>query len=284
MMDELEPRRPNFLKAAFFNVYNLSLLGGAGLAAVATNDWLIGVGALALEALWLVLGPDLKPFQRSVTEAARKEREKAEQARIEQLLGDLTGRDYQRAKALEELKKEIERDIANNPTFSAVLLRTELEKLGQLYQSFVKLASACQKSEAYLGSVSDKELNRQLEAQQALERNHSDAALVELAKKNAQVLQKRLDAVRDIRMFLQRARGQMNLIENSVRLLRDQALTMTSPSQLTEQLDGLLTSVDAVSQSVKDTDAILSGRFDPVAPISAGEADQVAPPGRDQVR
>ncbi|MBL8919775.1 MAG: hypothetical protein JNJ54_12985 [Myxococcaceae bacterium] len=283
-MDELEPRRPNFLKAAFFNVYNLSLLGGAGLAAIATNDWLIGVGALALEALWLVLGPDLKPFQRSVTEAARKEREKAEQARIEQLLGELTGRDYQRAKALEELKKEIERDIANNPTFSAVLLRTELEKLGQLYQSFVKLAAACQKSEAYLGSVSDKELTRQLEAQQALERNHSDAALVELAKKNAQVLQKRLDAVRDIRMFLQRARGQMNLIENSVRLLRDQALTMTSPSQLTEQLDGLLTSVDAVSQSVKDTDAILSGRFDPVAPISSGEADVVASADRDQVR
>lgn len=282
-MDDLEPKRPNFLKAAFLNVYNLTLLGGAGLAAVATNDWLIGVGALALEALWLVLGPDLKPFQRAVTEAARKEREKVELARIEQLLGELTGRDYQRAKALEELKREIERDIANNPTFSAVLLRTELEKLGQLYQSFVKLASACQKSEGYLGNVSDKELTRQLEAQQALERNHSDAALVELAKKNSQVLQKRLDAIRDIRMFLQRARGQMNLIENSVRLLRDQALTMTSPSQLTEQLDGLLTSVDAVSQSVKDTDAILSGRFDPVAPISEGDA-QAAPADRDRVR
>ena len=42
--------RPNFLKAAFLNVYNLSLLGGAGLAALATQDWLVGVGALALEA------------------------------------------------------------------------------------------------------------------------------------------------------------------------------------------------------------------------------------------
>jgi len=259
--------RPNFLKAAFLNVYNLSLLGGAGLAALATQDWLVGVGALALEALWLVVGPDLRPFQRAVKEGARQEREKAERARVQNLLSELAGRDFQRAKALEELKLEIERDIANNPTFSAMLLRTELEKLGQLYQSFVKLAAACQKSETYLGTVSDKELIRQLEAQQALERNHTDPALVELAKKNAQVLQKRGDAVRDIRTFLQRARGQMNLIENSVRLLRDQALTMTSPNQLTEQLDGLLNSVDAVSQSVKETDAILSGRFDPIAPI-----------------
>lgn len=273
--------RPNFLKAAFLNVYNLSLLGGAGLAALATQDWLVGVGALALEALWLVVGPDLKPFQRAVKEGARQEREKLEQARVQNLLKELAGRDFQRAKALEELKLEIERDIANNPTFSAILLRTELEKLGQLYQSFVKLAAACQKSETYLGTVSDKELTRQLEAQQALERNHTDPALVELAKKNAQVLQKRVDAVRDIRTFLQRARGQMNLIENSVRLLRDQALTMTSPDQLTEQLDGLLNSVDAVSQSVKDTDAILSGSFDPIAPIG-DEAG--AGPTRDRVQ
>ena len=273
--------RPNFLKAAFLNVYNLSLLGGAGLAALATQDWLVGVGALALEALWLVVGPDLKPFQRAVKEGARQEREKIEQARVQSLLSELAGRDFQRAKALEELKLEIERDIANNPTFSAILLRTELEKLGQLYQSFVKLAAACQKSETYLGTVSDKELTRQLEAQQALEKNHTDPALVELAKKNAQVLQKRVDAVRDIRTFLQRARGQMNLIENSVRLLRDQALTMTSPDQLTEQLDGLLNSVDAVSQSVKDTDAILSGSFDPIAPIGDEAASKS---NRDRVQ
>jgi hypothetical protein len=274
--------RPNFLKAAFFNVYNLSLLGGAGLAALATQDWLIGVGALALEALWLVVGPDLKPFQRAVKETARQEAEKAEHARVEGLLGQLTGRDFQRAKALDELRREVERDIGQNPSFSAVLLRTDLEKLGQLYQSFVKLAHACQQSEAYLATVSEKELTRQLEAQQALERNHTDAALVDLAKKNAQVLEKRLTAVRDIRVFLQRARGQMNLIENSVRLLRDQALTMTSPTQLTEQLDGLLTSVDAVSQSVKDADALFSGSFDAVVPVSSDAAPASA--DRQRVR
>lgn len=278
-MDE-PSQRPNFLKAAFLNVYNLSLLGGAGLAAVATQDWLIGVGALALEALWLVVGPDLKPFQRAVNAQARKEREQLEAVRIEQLLSGLTGRDLQRATALKELKVEIERDIANNPTFSAVLLRSELEKLGQLYQSFVKLAAACLKSEEYLSTVSEKELTKQLEAQQALERNHQDPAVIELAAKNGQVLEKRLAAVRDIRTFLQRARGQMNLIENSVRLLRDQAQTMTSPSQLTEQLDGLLTSVEAVSESVKDTDAILSGRFDPVVPISSDAEPGLGQPTR----
>lgn len=279
-MDE-PSKRPNYLKAAFFNVYNLSLLGGAALTALFTQDWLIGAGALALEALWLVVGPDSQPFQRLVNAQARAERDKVESARVEALLSSLTGRDHQRAVALKELKQEIERDVANNPTFSAVLLRTELEKLGQLYQSFVKLAAACLKSEEYLSTVSEKELAKQLEGQEALQKNHADPSVVELAGKNAQVLNKRLDAVKDIRTFLQRARGQMNLIENSVRLLRDQAQTMTSPSQLTEQLDGLLTSVEAVAESVKDTDSILSGRFDAVVPV--GDSDGAAP-GREQVR
>ena len=62
----------------------------------------------------------------------------------------------------------------------------------------------------------------------------------------------------------------MNLIENSVRLLRDQALTMTSPDQLTEQLDDLLTGVDAVQQSVKDAEALIGGKgLEPIAPIAA---------------
>ena len=55
----------NYLKAAFANVYNLSLLGGAAAASAFTGEWWLMAGALGLEALWLVFGPDLKPFQRA---------------------------------------------------------------------------------------------------------------------------------------------------------------------------------------------------------------------------
>ena len=45
---------PNYLKAAFVNAYNLSLLAGAAFASLATGDWLIGVAAAGVEALWLI--------------------------------------------------------------------------------------------------------------------------------------------------------------------------------------------------------------------------------------
>ncbi len=269
---------PNYLKAAFLNVYNLSLLGGAATAAVLTGDWLIGLGALGLEALWLVLGPDLRPFQRAVREAERAAREKADRARVDALMAELPEREWQRAKALDELRREIERDMANNPSFQAILLQTELEKLSQLHSSFVRLASACRRAESYLQAVDIRELERQLKTQDVSQEQMEDAHGRELAGMNATVIHKRLATIKEIETFLARARGQMNLIENSVRLLRDQALTMTSPDQLTEQLDDLLTGVDAVQQSVKDTEALISARtMEPIAPIAApGELASVA--------
>ena len=271
---------PNYLKAAFLNVYNLSLLGGAATASAVTGDWMIALGALGLEALWLVLGPDLKPFQRAVRESARNEREKADRERVEKLMAELPEREWQRAKALDELRREIERDMANNPSFQAILLQTELEKLAQLHQSFVRLASACRRAETYLQAVDVRDLERQIKAQEGLRERMSDESVRDLAAKNAAVLAKRLETIKEIETFLARARGQMNLIENSVRLLRDQALTMTSPDQLTEQLDDLLTGVDAVQQSVKDAEALIGNRMEPIAPISSGGEAAPAVEGR----
>lgn len=266
--------RPNYLKAAFLNVYNLSLLGGAAIASVLTADPLIFVGAAAGEALWLVFGPEIKRFQRAVRASDQAERDRQDRERIDAMMKGLAERDWQRAKALDELRHEIQRDMQNNPSFQAILLQTELDKMTQLQVSFVKLASGCQRAETYLAEVDTRELERQSQAQKRLAENATDASVKELAEKNASVIEKRLETIKDIQAFLARARGQMTLIENTVRLLRDQALTMTSPDQLTEQLNDLLLGVDAVAQSSKDAEAMITGRFiESVDPLATAGGD-----------
>ncbi len=256
--------RPNYLKAAFANVYNLSLLGGAMVASAMTGDWMIGAAAVGAEAIWLILGPDFKLFKRAVDNAERAEKEKADRARVAKLMEALPEREWQRAHALDELKREIERDMQTNPSFQAILLQSELDKLSQLHQSFVQLASACTRAESYLMAVDLKDLQRQMQAQKSVEEKMLDPAVREIARKNQHVLEKRLETIEEIQKFLARARGQMNLIENTVRLLRDQVLTMTSPDQLGEQLDDLLTGVSAIQQSAKDNEIFT---MDPIAPI-----------------
>ncbi len=267
--------RPNYLRAAFANVYNLSLLGGAMLAAAMTGDYVIGAAALGLEAIWLILGPDFKLFQRSVNNAERAEREKADRARVAKLMEALPEREWQRAHALDELKREIERDMQTNPSFQAILLQSELDKLAELHQNFVQLASSCTRAESYLMAVDLKDLQRQMQTQKGVEEKMTDPAVREIARKNQHVIEKRLETIEDIQKFLARARGQMNLIENTVRLLRDQVLTMTSPAQLGEQLDDLLTGVSAIQQSAKDNE-LFSAALDPIAPISDAAATAAA--------
>jgi hypothetical protein len=278
--------RPSYLKAAFLNVYNLSLLGGAAAVSALTGDWFVGAIAAGAEALWLILGPDMRPFKMAVDRAARAEREKAEQERIAKLMEGLPEREWARAHALDELRKETARDMQQNPSFQYMLLQPELDKLQQLHASFVNLAAACTRAETYLASTDTRDLSRQLEVQQNLVKNLKDPGAAEIARKNAAVLQKRMEMMKEIQNFLARARGQMNLIENSVRLLRDQVLTMASPDQLGEQLDDLLTGVDAVQASAKETEVFSTiGMQSGMQAVSAApEGEAAATAERERVR
>src|SRR5437762_632513 len=98
-----ESRAKSYLRAAFANVYNLSLFGGSLVAAGATHEYVLAAAAVGLEAIWLLFGPDFRPFRRAVDRADREEREKADRARVDKLMESLPERDWQRAKALDEL-------------------------------------------------------------------------------------------------------------------------------------------------------------------------------------
>lgn len=274
----MEGGQPSYLKAAFLNVYNLSLVGGAVAASLATGEYMMGALALGAEALWLLFGPDFRPFKRAVDRMQREQRDKQERKRIEKLMESLPEREWARAHALDELRKEIERDMQQNPSFKAILLQSELDKLSKLEMSFVSLASACVRAETYLSATDPRELSRQIEIQKNLESSVKDPTAQQIARKNVQVLQKRTETIKDIENFLARARGQMNLIENSVRLLRDQVLTMANPDELGEQLDDLITGVEAIQASAKEQEAIFSRvALEPIAPIADAGVQERAP-------
>jgi len=265
--------KPSYLKAAFLNVYNLGLFGGALTASAFTGEHVLAVVTMGMEAIWLLFGPDLRPFQRAVDRAHREESEKADRERVNKLMEGLPEREWARARALDELRREIERDMQNNPTFQAILFQAELDKLSTLHKSFVALATACVRAETYLSATDPRDLNRQVDIQRNLEKSLKDPEARQIAAKNIQVLEKRLETMREIQNFLARARGQMNLIENSVRLLRDQVLTMASPDELVEQLDDLITGVDAIQESARNNEAIFSRiNLEPVAPVAEGSS------------
>ena len=138
--------------------------------------------------------------------------------------------DRTRVENLVARQTDIHRLAAQNPSFTGSLLRTELTKTERLVEAFIDMAVTSARYEAYLASV---DLTG-LDADRArLERDlkfcKDDDPQLQLLKKNLAIILKRQEKMREIRRYLDVARGQLDLIENSFQLIADQIVTMQSP-------------------------------------------------------
>src|SRR5262249_10557878 len=126
--DALFERRP-YLKMAFQNPYNLSLLGGGLAAALLTANPILALGTLGLEALWLLPAPDNARLRHVLWDPRFERMKKAIEAqersrRMAGLPMDARGR----VEALVGRQEEIRRLAAENPSFAGDLLQGELLK------------------------------------------------------------------------------------------------------------------------------------------------------------
>jgi hypothetical protein len=251
-------KRP-YLKFAFANPYNLTLLAGVLAAAGLTLNPVLAVAALGLEALWLLYAPDSKrlrhllwdPRFEKVREALLAQ-ERAERLQI------LNERDRGRVNTLIARQRDIRRLASTNPSFTGELLRAELMKTDRLVDAFLDLSLTCTRYEQYLASVDLPALDRDRTRYEVNARSGApDDPHVELARKNLAIVLKRLDKMKEIRRYLTVARGQLDLIENSFQLIADQIVTMQSPQELSGQLDELLDGVESIRQTAVETDRIL---------------------------
>ncbi|HEV7919729.1 MAG TPA: hypothetical protein VGR02_02945 [Thermoanaerobaculia bacterium] len=252
-------RRP-YLKMAFANPYNLSLLIGGVAASVLTMNPLPALLACGGEALWLLHAPESKTLRRLLWDPrfekvrlALEAQERAERMKY------LPQKEKDRVNTLVAKEYEIQRLANENPSFTGDLLRNELVKTHKLVDSFLQVALTVSRYNDYLQTVDfnalekDRERYQQRAASEKLGEQERT-----LARKNFEVIMKRVEKLRDIRSYLNVARAQLDLIENSFQLIADQIVTMQSPGELSGQLDDLLDGVESIQQTAADTEKMLN--------------------------
>ena len=257
--DAILEKRP-YLKFAFANPYNLSIFGGALAAAGLTLNPLLAVVAIGAEALWLLYAPESARLKHLLWDPRfAKVRELAEREARAERMKLLAEADRQRVDRLVDQKRAIQVLATQNPSFTADLLRGELVKTDRLVEAFLDMAVTCARYEQYLASIDVAGLDKDRDRwDRAIRAGKDGDPQTEIAKKNLAVIMKRFEKVQEIRKYLGVARGQLDLIENSFRLLADQIVTMQSPQQLSGQLDELLDGVQAIKDSTADTERLLS--------------------------
>ena len=249
----------SYLKAAFANVYNLSLLGGALAASALTLNPLLAIAAIGAEALWLLYAPDSKRLRSALWDPRfdAEQRQRLEQERAA-LLSHLDEGDRLRVEALIAHHRDINRLAAENPSFTGDLLRTEIGKTDRLVQAFIDMTVTCARYEDYLRSVNVGEMgNERRRWEAAVESEAQNEAAARIAEKNLAIIERRFDKIKEIRQYLTLARGQLSLIENSFKLIADQIVTMQSPRELTGQLNELLDGVESIKQTAAETERLI---------------------------
>jgi hypothetical protein len=254
-----------YLKLAFANPYNLSLLLGGVTASVLTGNPLPGVVALGAEALWLLHGSDSKYLRRILWDPRLEKIRLTFEAQDRAVkMKNLPDNEQERVLGLVEREQQINKLAAENPSFTGDLLRTELVKTHKLVESFLEMALTVNRYENYLDTVNVKTLeldrDRWHDRSTALQASQPER---DIAQKNFAVIQKRVERVHEIGRYLGVTRAQLDLIENSFQLIADQIVTMQSPNELSGQLDDLLDGVDSIRQTAIDTEKLLNGTESP---------------------
>jgi hypothetical protein len=249
--------RPPYAKYAFKNPYNYAVMGGFASAALLTGNWWLGLAGAGAEALWMLFAPDSRLLRKLRFDKRHQEdADAARKAELDAKFKLLPEPDAMRCLALREKQEQINKLANENPAFTIDLLNGELKKLDDLVRAFLELSVTCARYQDYLGSVDVDEIERDLRRyHQILDKGEGDKR--SLAQKNIAVLEKRKEKYAEIRGYLSSARGQLELIENTFRLLADQIVTMRSPQELSGQLDELLDGVEAVRQTTRETDRLL---------------------------
>lgn len=248
------PEEPPYARYAFLNPYNLSLLAGAGVAAAATGHWWMAVCGAAGEAMWMLFAPDSKLLQRTWFDKVWSEkRADAVQEALDAKLKQLEPMDRERVLFLREQKKRIHQLATENPSLTVELMGDELAKLDGLLDDFTDLALECTRGERHLATIDLKSMENSwhLYRGQVEQMPEGDKRRA-VAKKNMQVLEQRRNRWEDLRKSAQTARGQMDLMENTFKLLGDEIVTMSSPEDLGLRLDDLRIGVEAIREATVD--------------------------------
>jgi hypothetical protein len=248
-----KPEKRSLFHRAFWNQYNLILLGGAALFSIATFTWIPLMLGAGVEALWLFLGSDSAPFKRWVAiQESQEEREKLKKHAAE-AIGTLEPGYLQRFKALEQCSERIQDLAKANPSLETRLIQGEMDKLGKLLHSFLDMATTHQRLGHYLIDNDENDLRRDIESTERALRNEQNPAVLSGLKQSLALAQKRLKQHQAIEANWRALGVKMDTLDKSFRYLESHVVAISERQQLSDEIDELIIGVDAVSDLQSET-------------------------------
>ncbi len=269
----------NYTKEAFLNPLNLGFLIATMLTAffVSGSEIFVDVVLImgsAIELMYLGVVPRNQRFRRSIRSRRAAEHAKPPSGKeIFRLLSKSSQRRYVR---LRKLEKEISNNYQKLSYATQGLLESHLRKIDRLLTSYLSMLYQKQQYELSTNSSREREVIQSI-AHLRTEMEDDSEKVRSIKERRLQILEQRLQRFKKGAEHLEILEAQIETIEDVVKYIHEQSLTLRNPEEITFQLDTLL-------EEVGETEAAISEIEDVFAPATflLDDMDSYEPEGQEQ--
>lgn len=252
-----EDKSINFTREAFLHPLNMGVLLVATISAFATSGMglvsnLILTMTFGVELMYLGIVPRLPRFRKNVK--LRKLRERNPAAEEKSTFQELDQKSQKRFLVLKHLAKLIKENFDKLPYSSQGLLENIRKKIEELISNYLTLLDLHKRYQLYMNTAVEEGLKREVREEEKKIASLDSDRLKRTVKRRVGILKKRLKKFDIAKEKYLICETHLETIEDAIRYIYEQSMTMSNPEEIGFQLDNLLEEVEETSQLIEDLD------------------------------
>ena len=247
----------NYTREAFLHPVNMGVLLLATVSAFALSD--VGLisnvilsMAFGTELMYLGIVPRLPRFRKNVK--LQKLRERNSEDEEKNVFQELDQKSKKRFLVLKHLAKLIKENFDKLPYSSQGLLENIRKKIGELISNYLTLLDLHKRYKLYMDTSVEESLKREVENEEEKLETLKSERLKKTRVRRIAILKKRLKKFEIAKEKYLICETHLETIEDAIRYIYEQSMTMSNPEEIGFQLDNLLEEVEETSQLIDDLD------------------------------
>jgi hypothetical protein len=255
----------NYTKEAFLHPINLvCLLTATVTALVLSNVDLVSHAILTftfgLELIYLGVVPRLPAWQKNVR--LKKRKEQSEESGDKRIFYQLDSRSQKRFLVLKHITREVKTNFDTLPYSSKGMLEHIQKKMEDLLSTYLTLLDMNRRFQIYMNSEVEEELRREVENQESKMESIDSEKLKITKERRLKILNKRLkkfDVAKEKYLICE---THLETIEDAIRYIYEQSMTMPNAEDVGNQLDHLLSEMEETTNIIEELDQSLLPGFE----------------------
>lgn len=255
----------NFTKEAFLHPVNLVCLLVGTVAALVLSDFglisnaILGF-AFGMELIYLGIVPKLPAYQKSVK--LKKRREQSDESNDKIIFYQLDARSQKRFLVLKHITKEVEQNFDTLPYTSKGMLEHIQKKMEDLLSTYLTLLDMNRRFQIYMNSEVEDEIRREVEEQENTLETIDSEKLKKTRERRLSILNKRLSKFDVAKEKYLICETHLETIEDAIRYIYEQSMTMPNAEDVGTQLDHLLSEMEETTNIIEELDQNLLPGFE----------------------